>query len=265
MAQKRKTTRKKRPSLPKRSKSRSTKGKSTSRAKKTNSRSSTRTKANQPQAEKTPNLWASLPLDRKLDIIGVVMAAIGLVTLFGLLSVNNGWLMGGWVTLLGRLFGWGVYFVPIGLILFGGWLILRKFDRLPQLSPERGLGFGLLFMLLLVVMHFALLPEDVDTSRRLAFDGLGGGYLGGGMLQLLQAGLGRAGAAIMLGAIFLLALAITLDKSVAEMFTWISPLILRVQDAWDDFYDRMAARTRGSTSPLVEGTNGFIADCVFGK
>ncbi len=254
MAQKRKTTRSKKPSLPKRSKSRSIKGKSSSRAKKTTSSGSTRTKANQPRAEKNSNLWASLPLDRKLDIVGVVMAAIGLITLFGLLSVNNGWLMGGWVTLLGRLFGWGVYFVPIGLILFGGWLILRKFDRLPRLSPERGLGFGLLFMLLLVVMHFALLPEDVEISRQLAFEGSGGGYLGGGILQLLQAGLGRAGAAIMLVAIFLLALAITLDKSVAEMFTWINPLILRVQDAWDDFQDRLVARTRGSTSPLVEGT-----------
>jgi len=115
MAQKRKPIRKKKTS---------SRSKSSPRARKTSSRSTNRTKAKQPQAE--PTLWASLPLDRKLDIVGVVMAAVGLVTLFGLLSVNNGWLMGGWVTLLSRLFGWGVYFVPIGLILFGGWLILRN-------------------------------------------------------------------------------------------------------------------------------------------
>jgi S-DNA-T family DNA segregation ATPase FtsK/SpoIIIE len=198
-------------------------------------------------------LWSSLPLDRKLDIIGVVMAAVGLVTIFGLLSVNNGWLMGGWVTLLGRLFGWGVYFVPFGLIIFGGWLVLRKFDRLPHLSAERGLGMGLLFLIALVVLHFALLPENVEISRQMAYDGLGGGYIGGGIFQLLQAGVGRVGAAIFLGAFLLLSLAVTLDKSIAEMFSWISPFILRIQDIWDDLQDRIAARTRRSSPPLVGG------------
>ena len=55
-------------------------------------------------------------------------------------------------------------------------------------------------------MHFALIPENIETSRRMAFEGLGGGYIGGGVFQLLQAGLGRAGAAIALGAMFLIGL-----------------------------------------------------------
>jgi S-DNA-T family DNA segregation ATPase FtsK/SpoIIIE len=248
MAQKRKTASKKSTSSSRRT---GRKGTSSSRSRKPRSRAKTK----QPQAEPVPTLWASLPLDRKLDIVGVVMAVVGLVTLFGLLSVNNGWLMGGWVTLLGRLFGWGVYFVPVGLMLFGGWLILRKFDRLPQLYPERGLGFGLLFLLLLVVMHFALLPEDTDIAFEMAAEGLGGGYIGGGILQLLRAGLGWAGAAIMLGAIFLLGLAITLDKSIAEMFSWVGPLILRIQDTWDDLQDRIAARSRRSPPLMVGGTS----------
>ena len=244
MAQKRKTTRKKRTS---------SKRKPVIGSRKTSRRSSKRSSLKGPDPPPTPTLWASLPLDRKLDIIGVIMAAIGLVTLFGLLSVNNGWLMGGWVTLLGKLFGWGVYLVPIGLIVFGGWLILRKFERLPRLSPERGLGFSILFLLLLVVLHFTLLPENVDVSRQLASQGSGGGYIGGGILQMLQAGLGLAGAAITLAAIFLLALAITIDKSVAEMFSWINPFVLRIQDSWIDFQDRMAARARQKSSPLVGG------------
>jgi S-DNA-T family DNA segregation ATPase FtsK/SpoIIIE len=102
-------------------------------------------------------------------------------------------------------------------------------------------------------MHFSLLPEDVDVSRQLASEGFGGGYIGGGILQMLQAGLGLAGAAITLAAIFLLALAITLDKSIAEMFSWINPFVLRIQDSWIDFQDRMAARARQKSSPLVGG------------
>lgn len=242
MAQKRKTTRSS--SRKKSTRSRS-KGKPASRAKKT-----TRTKAKQPPVIPTSTLWSGLSLDRKLDIIGVVMVVIGLITLFGLLSVNNGWLMGGWVALLAQLFGWGVYFVPLGLMLLGGWLVLRKFERLPQLSAERGLGLGLLFLLMLIVMHFALLPDDNEAAFRMAADGLGGGYIGSGILQLLRAGLGWAGAAITLGALFLLSVAIILDKSIAEMFAWITPLKLRIQDAWDDFQDRVAVRTRRPSSSL---------------
>lgn len=202
-----------------------------------------------PAPEPTPTLWGSLSLDRKLDIIGVVMALVGAITLFGLLSVNNGWLMGGWVTLLEQLFGWGVFLFPLALITFGGWLILRKFERIPQLSPERGLGLALLYLLLLIGLHFLLLPADTQAAFEQAAEGAGGGYIGGGLLQLLRAGFGWAGAAIILLALLVLAIAITLDKSVAELFFWINPLILRIQDTWDEWQDRLVARARKSTSP----------------
>ncbi|MCJ7702411.1 MAG: hypothetical protein MUO62_12580, partial [Anaerolineales bacterium] len=59
------------------------------------------------------SFWANLSLDRKLDIAGVLMALVGLVTLFGLLSVNNGNLMGGWIGFLSYLFGWGGLIFPV--------------------------------------------------------------------------------------------------------------------------------------------------------
>jgi S-DNA-T family DNA segregation ATPase FtsK/SpoIIIE len=211
--------------------------------------------------ESTPGLWTSLPLDRKLDIIGVVLALVGGITLFGLLSINRGWLMSGWVTLLEQLFGWGVFLFPLALIALGGWLILRKFERIPQLSLERGLGLGSLYLLLLVFLHFTLLPDDTELAFQLAAEGAGGGYVGGSILQLLRAGFGWAGAAIILAALFLLALAITFDKSIAEMFFWVSPLVLRFQDAWDDFQDRMVARARRSVSPY-EGINFPVSEEV---
>ena len=145
MAQKRKTTRKTKLSLPNGPKA------GARRAKRLPGKPAPvhyPAKAKQPQAEPTTSYGPDLPLIASWTSSVWSWPLIGLVTLFGLLSVNNGWLMGSWVTLLGRLFGWGVYFVPIGLIVFGGWLILRKFDRLPNLSPEHGLGISMLFLTL---------------------------------------------------------------------------------------------------------------------
>ena len=170
------------------------------------------------------------------------MALVGLITFFGLLSVNNGLLMGGWVTLLTSLFGWGVYVFPVGLMLVGVWLILRDFERLPQLSVERGAGIGLLFGLLLALLHFALLPADSQAAFALAQNRQGGGYIGAGILQILRSGFGWGGAAVALLAWLVLALAITLDRSVLGLFKWMRPLILRIQDAWDEFRAGREAR-----------------------
>ncbi|MBU0510368.1 MAG: DNA translocase FtsK 4TM domain-containing protein [Chloroflexi bacterium] len=213
---------------------------------KPNSRKSTRSRAASKKTTPQPvntSLWGNLSLDRKLDIAGVVMALVGLITFFGLLSVNNGLLMGGWVTLLTRLFGWGVYVFPIGLILVGVWLILRDFERLPQLSVERGAGIVLLFGLFLTLLHFALLPADRETAFALASEGRGGGYIGAGILQILRSGFGWGGAAVTLLAWLLLALAITLDRPVLGLFEWMRPLILRIQDAWDELRAGREAQT----------------------
>jgi len=48
------------------------------------------------------------------------------------------------------VFGWGVYILPVGLIVLGTWLVARNVDRLPELSLERIVGIILLFIALLV-------------------------------------------------------------------------------------------------------------------
>ncbi len=197
----------------------------------------------QPQG-KTPHFLADLSLDRKLDYAGLSMALVGLVTLFGLLSVNNGWLMGGWITFLNRLFGWGVYVFPVGLLLVGVWLVMRDFERLPRLSLERAVGITSLFVFLLTLLHFGWFPPSLEATLELANQGRGGGYIGGYLQHILRLALGEGGTAIALAAWFLLALAITLDRSVWELFQWIPPLVLRIQDAWDEFQ-----ASRGTPKP----------------
>ena len=158
----------------------------------------------------------------------MILALTGLITLFGLVSINNGMLMGGWILFLTRLFGWGGYIFPVGLFIIGIWLILRDFEQLPQISVERGVGLIFLFILILTSMHFVLLPDGKEAALTLVKEGKGGGYIGAWLQYLLRAGLGLGGTIVALLAWFLISLAITLDRSVLALFNWISPLVLKI-------------------------------------
>jgi len=201
-------------------------------------------------APRRPSLWSSLSLDRKLDLLGVGMTLVGLLTLLSLLSQNRGWISGGWLALLGQAFGWGMYLLPVGLIALGLWLILRHFDRLPQLALERVVGLILLYLNLLAWLHYLNFPANRTANFDLAERSLGGGYVGGSVLALLTPSLGWGGATIALIAWLVVALALALDLSVPELFGWIAPLFARLQNAWD------ARRRRNPTGQPTLG-QGF--------
>jgi S-DNA-T family DNA segregation ATPase FtsK/SpoIIIE len=158
-----------------------------------------------------------LTLDAKLDITGVVMILIGGLTLFSMFSSTQSAYLIGWNNILELVFGWGMYIFPIGALLIGGWLILRKFENFPNLSIERTLGMILIFLLFLTSAHYFSFPED-DAIFNIEPGQFGGGYLGAAMLYLLQPWLGVGGAAVVLLAWFFLSLAVTLDISVLELF-----------------------------------------------
>ena len=261
MAQRKKTKAPSRKTSSARSGSRTSRSKSTggkiskvtaSRRKSVGSRPKT-TRKGAPKQIPVSSFWANLSLDRKLDIAGVLMALVGLITLFGLLSVNNGNLMGGWIGFLSYLFGWGGLIFPVALFILGVWLILRDFERLPQISIERGVGLVSFFVFLLTSMHFVLLPESREAALELAQKGQGGGYIGAGLQVLLSTGLGLGGALVALLAWFLISLAITLDRSVLALFSWIPPLILQLQDAWDEWMAERTARAKSQAPfPTLE-------------
>ena len=192
---------------------------------------------------KTP-VASGLSLDRKLDIIGVVSVLIGLLTLLSLLSTSRSSVTGQWVAALRLAFGWGMYVFPFGLLLGGLWLILRNFERIPQVAVERLLGIGLLFLNVLAWAHFAItLTSPLDTFE-LAQQGLGGGYLGAWLAHLLLLALGRGGTAVALGAWLLIALALTLDLTVLELFAWIPPLFAGFFAAVTHLTSRLQFRRR---------------------
>jgi S-DNA-T family DNA segregation ATPase FtsK/SpoIIIE len=158
------------------------------------------------------------------------MAFAGILTLLSLLSPVNGTLTGTWVKLIGQGFGWGMYVLPIGLLVGGLWLILRKFERIPSLGFERLIGILLLFLILLASIHFIQEILTKIPSLQLAGQGLGGGYLGGLVSLGLQAGLGKGGAAVALLALLLISLAFTLEISIYEMGDWLGKGFLKFKN-----------------------------------
>ncbi|MCI0519152.1 MAG: DNA translocase FtsK, partial [Chloroflexi bacterium] len=178
---------------------------------------------------------AGMSLDRKLDIAGVVLALAGLLTLLSLLSANQSKLSGGWIALLSRGFGWGVYLLPLALIVVGMWLVLRNFERVPLPSVERLLGVFLFYAWLLTLLHYTLLPADRAAALALASQGQGGGYAGALLLEALRIALGLGGAAVALLAWLLIAVTLSLDISVLDLFRWLPPLQTRLQDALDEW------------------------------
>jgi len=105
-----------------------------------------------PHSHSTPEKQAPvsrLSLERKIDLVGIVMAFIGLLTLLSLVSASQGSITGDLVEFLRHGFGWGMYFFPLGLLMIGIWLVLRTSERLPRISLERLIGIGLFFINLL--------------------------------------------------------------------------------------------------------------------
>jgi S-DNA-T family DNA segregation ATPase FtsK/SpoIIIE len=208
--------------------------KTSSRSKRSTAKKSGRKTASTRQESIKPSFWSNLTLDRKLDILGIGMVLLGLLTLLSLLSSNNGWLSSGWLAIIGKSFGWGMYLLPLGLIALGLWLILRHFEQLPQLEPIRLVGLFLFFTLILGWLHLFSFPENRAEIFDLAAQSQGGGYLGGVLVALLQPNFGWEGAAITLAAGTLIALAFSLELSVPELFGWLSPITSWLRKTWDE-------------------------------
>ena len=102
----------------------------------------------------------NISLDRWLDIIGIVLAFVGFLTVLTLLSSTKSSWVAAWMTLLAQAFGWGMYVFPFALIVTGLWLILRNFERIPSLH-RAALGLCLAVFDLLVD-----LPPSFTGSTR---------------------------------------------------------------------------------------------------
>ncbi len=196
-----------------------------------------------PPAEGTSSP-VGMSLDRKLDLIGILLLFVGLLTLLSIISASHNPATTSWLNFLGRAFGWGAYLFPSGLFIMGLWLVLRSFQHVPHIAVERVLGVVLLFVNILSWMHFFAFPKD---AYALAARSAGGGYTGAFIFNLLYISLGWAGMAISLVAWLVIALVLLLDVSVVELFHWFPPVVYRLQDGIQDWMDER--RNHRKTAP----------------
>jgi S-DNA-T family DNA segregation ATPase FtsK/SpoIIIE len=187
-------------------------------------------------------------------MVGVVMSVLGLLITLVLFSAQRSAPTAGLVHFLGQMLGWGVYVLPVGLILMGLWLIFRRIEKLPPLSLERATGIILFFLWLLVVMHSAIaVPEMAEQA---ALDGVGGGYIGSLFQRILFNGFGTWGAIVTLLAWLLITITMVFDIYVEDLFHWVNPLALKVR-AW---VASSIAKPRRTSSPesLEVSSNGYV-------
>ncbi|MHB8134876.1 MAG: FtsK/SpoIIIE family DNA translocase [Anaerolineaceae bacterium] len=212
-------------------KSKSTTGKTRLPAKSTRAKSSARLpKSTSPRRtsqrrSKSGISWKRISNERKLDILGIILALGGFLTIFGLLSSQRSQVTGWWINSITKVAGWGTFVLPLALLVVGVWLILRNIEKFPPLSTERIVGVILLYLNILAWIHMSS-----SGGWEIASAGKGGGYIGAFFEQILTNSLGRAGAIIVLVGWALIALGLSLDISIPDLFRKIQPILLRFRE-----------------------------------
>lgn len=198
-----------------------------------------------------PSWWERMSAERKLDVLGVLLAFIGALILLSLFTVNRSPIIASITGFLSRIFGWGLYILPIALLVFGLWLVLRRIDRLPPLTLERSVGSLLFFLWLITAIHALTVP--LDLSLQAADDGFGGGHLGSFFHRNLWNLLGQGGGIVSLLAWFIISVTMTFDISVRDLSGFFSPLLARLQ-TW---ITRRATPGPAASQPGETAANGF--------
>ncbi|MBL8093163.1 MAG: DNA translocase FtsK 4TM domain-containing protein [Anaerolineales bacterium] len=178
-----------------------------------------------------------MSLDRKLDIAGIILVVIGVVTLFSLFTPNTSPLLDAILTAMSQLAGAGRFALPVALIVVGGWIVLRKYgDRLPRVEFERLGGVVMLYFGLLITLHLFAINGDRAAALPVAQAGEGGGFIGAFLLSAMAEAVGLLGATVVLIAWWVVAVVFTLGLSLPE-------IVERLSGLFD----------RGESGPAVQG------------
>jgi S-DNA-T family DNA segregation ATPase FtsK/SpoIIIE len=173
------------------------------------------------------------------EIVGLLLIAIGGITLLNLLSVDRaqGLLINSWSLLLRWIFGWGAFLVALAMIVVGATLLLRDLESLLAVSRVRVAGGFLLFLSILGLLHF-FYPDPLLLAQQ----GRGGGHIGWAISTALYSALGDIGAFLVLLLVALAGLLLVVSVSPAQM-----------RDAAAALSARAAAIYQDHVTPYLEG------------
>ncbi len=168
--------------------------------------------------------------NRQVDLLGVLLVAAGLLLAWGLMTASQSKILTLFLSLISQGFGWGEVLISPLLLGFGTWILVRRHENTPDLNWERITGILLLVCALLTTFQFLTFPVNFPSSRTIASEGLGGGYVGALLLVPLQSMFGLGGAAVALAAWLLISLSLTLDVPILDLFRWIPPVWDRIKE-----------------------------------
>ncbi len=168
-----------------------------------------------------------LTLDRALqrEIGGVLLVALGGVTILALLSVTRGSLSAAWVLFLRRIFGWGAYPAVAAMIAAGLLLLWDDLSRRLSISARTIAGLEVLFVALLGLSHLFI---AADRALGVANEGHGGGYIGWAISYFLTTALGRTVALVVLLAAILVSLVLLLSPAWDDVLLVLSKIKARL-------------------------------------
>jgi len=201
----------------------------------------------------------NLTLDQKLDILGIALVALGGFTLLSKLSLNQGSLTKPWLDFLSRAFGWGVYFVPLALLIVGGWLLLRSFERVPKPSIEQGAGYILALLVSLLTLQIIALVYPGGDVESIIEAGAGGGSIGEWLRETLVTGIGAVGTGMLMLAWWLVALVMCLGLTPSQLLRPLMALAARLRDQRKGPATPMVINggaARSGTRPPADATTG---------
>jgi S-DNA-T family DNA segregation ATPase FtsK/SpoIIIE len=156
--------------------------------------------------------------ERKINLLGLFLLVVGFLTILSLLTTQQGLIGSAWVSLLQQTFGWGMFIVPLALIVGGAGILLRKLrSRLPGIEPEKIVGAASFFLLTLVLMHALLGATTFAIGKAIARDGRGGGMIGAAIYALLVRSLGVGGAIVVILAWLLVTTTFIIGISLPEI------------------------------------------------
>lgn len=203
--------------------------------------------------KKKQGSWFNLASARQREIVGVLLIAVAGVTVLSLLSANQGQVTDTWLRVLRRLFGWGFVLVPLGFGAVGFWMVLDSLDEASDVGWERPLGGVLIFLVIIILLHFfpsLLLDHD---PRTLADSDRGGGLVGYTLSRVLLIGVGPLGSLVLLFALLAIGLITLLSLSLAELGAITAGVWTRMRAGMRDRYDDIVIRAPNSPHPpLVE-------------
>ncbi|MFB0536164.1 MAG: DNA translocase FtsK 4TM domain-containing protein, partial [Anaerolineae bacterium] len=151
---------------------------------------------------------------RQREILGLLLLALGVLTLISLLNITPGTVSGWWAGFLRHLFGWGAYLVALALGAGGIILLAHNLQPGSIIGWKMVIGLELVFLAGLALVHLLSLHPD---PLQLAHDGEGGGYVGWAISSVLSQALGPLMAFLILLATAIAGLILTFDLSLGQI------------------------------------------------